>query len=169
MEKPNANRDPKRKVMADSPGKTLGLYLASASRKRNAVPAPQPQPAAAITAAQAIALYIACRSYIRARTDGGKSMADLSGIADANIRAAVALVETAEPAAPVYLWARELKQELEKTNEFALELMHRAATIDRKLLEATGSPLECELGEIVRLRQQLGRNRMILAKTEEAS
>jgi hypothetical protein len=59
--------------------------------------------------------------------------------------------------------APQLIEALEATNELALELMGRAARIDRKLLVATKSPDEgVELGEIVRLRQQVSRNRSIL-------
>lgn len=58
----------------------------------------------------------------------------------------------------------ELLEALERTSVFALELMDRAAKIDRMLLETKGKPWEIELGEIVRLRQQLGRNRAAIAK-----
>jgi len=59
--------------------------------------------------------------------------------------------------------APQLAEALEATNRLALELMERAVRIDRKLLVATKSPDEgVELGEIVRLRQQVSRNRSIL-------
>jgi len=66
--------------------------------------------------------------------------------------------------------APELREALEATNALALELMERAARIDRKLLKATGSPDEgVELGEIARLRGQISRNRSILETLKKAS
>jgi len=60
--------------------------------------------------------------------------------------------------------APEMVEALAATNTLALELMERAARLDRMLREATKAPDErVELGEIVRLRQQLSRNRTILA------
>lgn len=64
--------------------------------------------------------------------------------------------------------APEMVEALETTNALALELMARAARLDRMLQEATKAPDEgVELGEIVRLRQQLGRNREVLDKQKQ--
>jgi hypothetical protein len=64
--------------------------------------------------------------------------------------------------------APRMAEVLEDTNRLALELMERAARIDRKLRKATKSPDDgVELGEIVRLREQLGRNRAVLAEAKQ--
>lgn len=62
--------------------------------------------------------------------------------------------------------APKLLEELERTAGLALELMERAAEIDRKLIAKDGREPDCELGEIVRLRMQLGRNRAAIAKAK---
>lgn len=63
--------------------------------------------------------------------------------------------------------APQLVEALEATDGLALELMERAARIDRKLRKATKAPDDgIELGEVVRLREQLGRNRAVLAEAE---
>jgi hypothetical protein len=61
--------------------------------------------------------------------------------------------------------APELIDALEATNTLALELMDRAARIDQELRKATELPDDgVELGEIVRLREQLGRNEAVRAR-----
>lgn len=63
---------------------------------------------------------------------------------------------------PMFAAAPELMAELKRTGELALELMERAARIDRMLAEAKGATLDCELGEIARLRGQLSRNNTLI-------
>jgi len=55
-----------------------------------------------------------------------------------------------------------LESALLSTADFAFDLMKRAAHVDRKLCEAHGTQPEVELGEIVRLRQQLSKNYVLL-------
>jgi hypothetical protein len=63
--------------------------------------------------------------------------------------------------------APALEQALKATAELAYELMHRATEIDRKLIEKDGRQPDCELGEVVRLRQQLSKNRVLLGEPKQ--
>jgi hypothetical protein len=62
--------------------------------------------------------------------------------------------------------APELLAELEESSRLALELMERVERIDQLLAEAKGAQLDRELGEITRMRGQLGRNRAAIAKAK---
>jgi hypothetical protein len=50
---------------------------------------------------------------------------------------------------------------LRETNTFAEELMTRAAALDRQLRFHWGSTKFYELGEIIRMRKQIGKNRVL--------
>lgn len=60
--------------------------------------------------------------------------------------------------------APDLLDEIERTNAIALELVERCARLDRQLIEATNSTCDGEVGEIVRMRQQIDRNRALIAR-----
>ena len=48
------------------------------------------------------------------------------------------------------------------SNDLAFELMERAAAIDEKLCVLKAASRDCELGQIVRMRQQISRNRALI-------
>lgn len=56
---------------------------------------------------------------------------------------------------------------LEDTATLAYELMERAAKIDRALIAKDGREPDCELGEVMRLRGQLSKNRAALQSAKE--
>lgn len=60
--------------------------------------------------------------------------------------------------------APDLLAELQRTASYAIELMERAARLDKLLAEANGATLDHELGEVIRMRQQLSRNRIAITK-----
>lgn len=55
---------------------------------------------------------------------------------------------------------------LERTEKLAMALIERTESIDAMLLAETGSPYECELGEITALCLQLSENRAALAQAK---
>ena len=88
----------------------------------------------------------------------------------ANPKAIAERIETmveVEANAKLMCAAPNLAIELERTTALALELMDRAARIDRMLCKAMNghrTEPDCELGEVSRLRVQIDRNRKAFGK-----
>jgi len=109
-------------------------------------------------------------------TPGPWSVSDTSILAGAYGEYCIAVIEDdggheapgeeQEANAQLIAAAPELLAEMEHTCNFALELMARAAGIDRLFLASQGKEPEYELGEVVRMRQQLGSNRAAIAKAK---
>lgn len=91
--------------------------------------------------------------------EGGQPICTVANEENSNLNA-----WTANANARLLVAAPDLLVELQNTNALVLELMTRAASIDRKLLELTKSIQRHELGEIVRLRQQIAKNQAVIYK-----
>lgn len=62
--------------------------------------------------------------------------------------------------------APNLLAELKATETLCLELMKRAAAVDRRLHLALELEQEVELGELTRMRSQLSKNRQVIERAE---